>query len=140
MIKITTSCPVAQEKWKPVRKDIENCIDLRNALAHFELSLFDPSMMATQVKGKTDYPVCISPHHLDVRSLRNGTVKGLFVESLQEIAETYRKMPFRILGFARVHVPDWMQQVARLPPHSQQALETIEELAKATAPSQPHQS
>ena len=106
--------------WKPLRKEVQHAIDIRNALAHFEVTL-----LTSHLPDVTNYPVAITPHHLDVLSVKNGSVRMLSVESLLTVTEEYSEVGRKLLRFAPGVATDWTQQLERLPPKLQHAIETL---------------
>jgi hypothetical protein len=100
--------------WKKdLRKMIDDAIDIRNALAHFELSgirldkLPDPK--------PTKFPIVLLPNGLDVVAYRSGAGKGLYVEQLEEAAAEFTQLANKIGAFIAAHVADWQKHVASLP-------------------------
>lgn len=121
-----------KREWKPLRKDIDDAIDFRNALAHFEVSWIDPA----RVQG-TAFPIALSAHHLDHHAVRGGAVKALFIENLWQAAREYLDLAKRIMRFSANHLPDFERHIALLPPHLQQALETIRNESSPAGPLPP---
>lgn len=104
--------------WVPLRKKITANVDLRNALAHFEASWVPP-----QAKGKTAFPIALTPNSLDqARAREDGNVPALFVEQLHELAEDFLIRSKELIAFSRSHLPGWQQHASTLPRDLRQAL------------------
>jgi hypothetical protein len=124
--------------WKNIRTDLANLIDLRNGIAHFELTGIDLARM--KEPRPTQFPVAISSHHLDVAAHRNGTARGLYLEPLEAVAAEFIAMTNRIAQFVVDHVPHWRHHVARLPHSLQQALGIDRKMGSSAKPERPPRS
>ena len=109
-----------QQKWVPVRKQVAHLIEVRNAIAHFEMAWLD----ADFAKGKTKFPIIISSHHLDVHANRHGA-KTLYIENLWQADHGFHECAKLIWEFVVGSVPHWRQRAALLPPNLLLVLDSV---------------
>jgi hypothetical protein len=112
-----------EDAWKPLLKTMRNHLTVRNAMAHYEAVWFDPT--ALDAAAASDFPIAITPHHLEFWSGKDGKVNALFIEELRQAADAYSATTKDLLGFVVSHVPLWQQHSATLPPRLQQALQAF---------------
>jgi hypothetical protein len=118
-----------QKHWRPIKTEIGKAVDIRNALAHFDVSFIDLDELRRTTKREplTKHPIMLTPNSHDISALRDdGTFKGLYVETLQKTAEWFHRLALDLNQFVPAHIPDWQQQAASLPPETRHLLETIQ--------------
>jgi hypothetical protein len=109
--------------WPDLRKEIKDAIDIRNGLAHFELSGFLVDRLPDP--KPTKFPIALSPNKLDVAAYHSGSGKGLYLEQIEEAAAEFTKLADQIGAFIGAHVPHWQRHVESLPRSLQQNLGKI---------------
>ena len=77
LCRLNLSQQVWQGEWRDLRKELSAHIDIRNALAHFEVMFVDRPVST----GGTWIELGLVTHHLDIYSARGGTDKGLYLIS-----------------------------------------------------------
>lgn len=115
-----------QRHWIPIKKDLNAAVDIRNALAHFEISAIDPRQTRRKDGSQSKCPLILSSNAHDEGSVRDGTVKCLFVEDLHETTTWYKKLSREILILVANHVPDWQQRSATLPQNTRRLIAIIQ--------------
>lgn len=116
-----------QRHWLPLKKEVNQAVDIRNALAHFDLhGIADLSQTKRKDGNSTKYPLMLSANSHDESSVRpDGTIKALYVEDLHETSQWYRKLAQRLLAFPPKRIPGWQQRAASLPPETQRLMAAI---------------
>lgn len=115
-----------QNKWVPLKKDIGHAVDIRNALAHFDLSGIDPKKVKRKDGSRTAYPLVLTPNSHDESAVQSdGGIKALYVEDLHETSEWFRTLARGLLAFVPAHIPDWQRRTASLPLKTRRLIETI---------------
>jgi hypothetical protein len=112
---------VYQRKWTVLRKESDDLIRGRNALAHFEMSWVETG----EAKSKSKFPIALHTHHLNTHATRHGKAQGMYVETVLEGAEAFEVYAKQLIQFAAAEIPDWPQRVALLPPNLRRFLESI---------------
>jgi hypothetical protein len=112
-----------QNHWRPMKKEIGAATEIRNGLAHFDLSVTDTS----QLKRKTAYPLILSPNLYDESAKgQNGQVKALFVEDIQQTATWFQKLAQQLVEFVPACIPQWENRTTTLPQEIQRLLVTVQ--------------
>lgn len=112
-----------QRHWLPLKKDINPAIDIRNALAHFDVSGVDPAKTKRKSGAPTAFPLMLTPNSHDESAVRSdGSVKALYVEDLHETSAWFRSQARGLLEFVSTHIPDWQPRTASLPPETQRLI------------------
>lgn len=116
-----------QRHWLPIKKDANAAVDIRNALAHFELQRIDPSTFRSSTGKTTTCPIILSPNaHNESAVQDDGSVKALFLEDLHETSQWFRQIALDLLGLVAAHVPDWPQRATGLPPATRRLIAAIQ--------------
>lgn len=124
-----------QRHWVPLRKSLENPIDVRNSMAHFEVVWLDDGIVAST----STLNMMIYTHHLDTHANRGGG-RGLTVEALRQADCEFKSLAEAMIAFGAEHVPDWPQQAASLPQRLQQYLQSVANKATPPTPAPPRGS
>lgn len=125
-------------EWKDLKTRIRRFIEARNGIAHFEITGVQLEDMPKP--RHTNYPIIISPNHLDVSASHSGMVKTLFVETLIELSAVLAIASQRIVQFSVDHVPNWQQHATSLPQSLQLALGIGRKTNSPSSPPQPPKS
>lgn len=97
--------------WKPLLGEINDAIQFRNAISHFEIIMVDGKQMVPP----SNYDYAISDHHHDGFARRSGNIRGLSVESIEEHSEKTRALALKLVYFIFDHVPGAAAAVATFP-------------------------
>lgn len=116
-----------QRHWMPLKKEINEAVEIRNALAHFDLSGIDPAKTKRKNGEPSALPLILTPNSHDESAVRpDGGVKALYVEDLHETSAWYRKLAQSLLAFPPKHIPDWQPRTASLPPATRRLMAAIQ--------------
>lgn len=116
-----------QRHWLPIKKDANSAVDIRNALAHFELQGVNVQTFKSSTGRTTASPIILSPNtHDESASLDDGSVKALFLEDLHETSTWFRQIARDLLVFVATQVPDWQQRSTSLPPATRRLIAAIQ--------------
>jgi len=116
-----------QRHWLPIKKEANAAVDIRNALAHFELQGIDPATFRSSTGKTTKCPIILSPNAHDESAVANdGNVKALFLEYIHGSSAWCRQIARDLLGFVAPHVPDWQQRSTSLPPRTRHLIAAIQ--------------
>lgn len=118
---------IYQTEWVPIRKNLSLPIENRNALAHSSLSWID----SDDARSGKVFPLFITQNFVDHASSGKG---GYLLEDIKGMAEDFVALSNVIMGFVFKHFPDYQERLASLPTNLLQDLETIHNMANATAP------
>lgn len=130
-----------QGAWRDLRKSLTSLIDLRNGMAHFGVVNFDIEELPKP--RRTRFPIMLAAHDLDVSAVRDGTSKGLFLETVRDAGLRYVAASIDLIRFGFDHVPHWQPHIRSLPPNLQQHLQTFprkkESVGSRKSPPEPSQ-
>ena len=108
------------DDWKKMRKGLKHLIDLRNAVAHFEMSGLDLAKFPSD--PPTQFGIIISPNQFDVIAAHSGRVKLLYLEQIELLPEDFDAMAQAVTTFIEACVPDWQRHAELLPLNPVRAL------------------
>lgn len=126
LCKIGLAQDAYQRHWVPLKKQLGDAIEVRNALAHFDTAALDPKALTGEQAIETAYPVILSPNFIDDSAVAANGVKSLRVEDIQEAAAEFLQLARALLELAALQIPDWPQRSRSLPPELQHLLSSIQ--------------
>ncbi|MBR2803968.1 MAG: hypothetical protein IKE20_02335 [Eggerthellaceae bacterium] len=97
--------------WKPLVGEINDAIQFRNAISHFDLMRIDGKQMVPPSK----YDYAVTDHHHDEFARRSGNVRGLSVEKIEEYSERTRALALKLVYFMLDHVSGADAAIATFP-------------------------
>lgn len=107
--------------WIPIKKEIEDIIEFRNVLAHFEIIW----TIRSEMKPPSAYNYAISDHHLNEFARRSGNIRGLSIESIEKYSQKTRELSYKLIYFLFDYVPSSQQGIATLPAETRAHLHSL---------------
>lgn len=119
---------VQTKHWKPLRKSVEDTIEFRNALSHFEIVQVDGS----KAVPPSAFNWFVSDHTLNEFAKRSGGTRGLSIEKIAEYSELTLKLSYRLIYFLLDQVPDFPAGLATLPQEARRHIEGLRDGPRRT--------
>jgi hypothetical protein len=116
--------------WSPILTDLSKTIEFRNALAHFETSIFKEKEIKKLKKPISKYMWILTRHHLDFHANRSGSMKGLTIENIEGNTNKMKMVAFMLIYFSIDHVPLTEPLLKSLPPKLQQWLDSFRKMPR----------